>query len=40
MLIRVHGATLHGLDGVLVSVEVDAGRGLPAFQIVGQGTAS
>lgn len=37
MLIRVHGATLHGLDGVLVSVEVDAGRGLPAFQIVGQG---
>jgi magnesium chelatase family protein len=28
---------LHGIDGVLVSVEVDAGRGLPAFHIVGQG---
>ena len=37
MLIRVHGATLHGIDGVLVSVEVDAGQGLPAFHIVGQG---
>ena len=37
MLIRVHGATLHGIDGILVSVEVDAGRGLPAFHIVGQG---
>ncbi len=37
MLIRVHGATLHGIEGILVSVEVDAGRGLPAFHIVGQG---
>jgi len=37
MLIRVHGATLHGIEGVMVSVEVDAGRGLPAFHIVGQG---
>ena len=36
MLIRVHGATLHGIDGVPVEVEVDAGRGLPAFHIVGQ----
>ena len=37
MHIRVHGATLYGIDGVPVSVEVDAGRGLPAFHIVGQG---
>ncbi|MCP4007567.1 MAG: YifB family Mg chelatase-like AAA ATPase [bacterium] len=37
MLIRVWGASLRGLGGVRVSVEVDAGRGLPSFQIVGQG---
>jgi magnesium chelatase family protein len=37
MLVRVHGATLVGVDGVLVAVEVDAGAGLPAFSIVGQG---
>ena len=36
MLIRVHGASLNGIDGVLICVEVDAGRGLPGFQIVGQ----
>ncbi len=34
---RVIGATLDGVEGVLVSVEIDAGRGLPSFQIVGQG---
>jgi magnesium chelatase family protein len=33
---RVYGATLHGVEGVLVGVEVDAGRGLPGFHIVGQ----
>lgn len=37
MLVRVHGATLVGVDGVLVAVEADAGRGLPSFAIVGQG---
>ncbi len=37
MLVRVHGSTLHGVEGVLVGVEVDAGRGLPSFQIVGYG---
>lgn len=37
MLTRAHGATLDGIDGVLVAVEVDSGRGLPNFQIVGQG---
>ena len=36
MLLRVFGATLHVLDGVRVSVEVEAGQGLPAFHIVGQ----
>jgi len=37
MLIRTYGAALQGVDGIRVTVEVDAGRGLPAFQIVGQG---
>jgi magnesium chelatase family protein len=36
VLVRVFGATLHVLDGVRVSVEVEAGAGLPAFHIVGQ----
>ncbi len=36
MLVRAFGATLHVLDGVRVSVEVEAGAGLPAFHIVGQ----
>ena len=37
MLTRVWGATLQGVDGLPISVEVDAGRGLPSFHIVGQG---
>jgi magnesium chelatase family protein len=37
MLIRTYGAALQGVDGIRVTVEVDAGRGLPTFQIVGQG---
>ena len=37
MLTRVWGATLYGIEGRPVAVEVDAGRGLPSFQIVGQG---
>jgi magnesium chelatase family protein len=36
MLIRVCGATLHGVDGLPVIVEVDASSGLPGFHIVGQ----
>jgi magnesium chelatase family protein len=36
MGVHVHGATLDGIRGVPIAVEVDAGRGLPAFQIVGQ----
>ena len=39
MWTRAFGATLSGVDGVLVSVEVEAGRGLPTFQIVGQADA-
>ena len=35
-MIRAFGATLYGIDGLPVRVEVDAGRGLPAFHIVGQ----
>jgi magnesium chelatase family protein len=38
MHVCAFGSTLVGVDGVLVAVEVDAsGRGLPSFQIVGQG---
>ncbi|MEE8557366.1 MAG: YifB family Mg chelatase-like AAA ATPase [Myxococcota bacterium] len=37
MWTRTFGASLRGVDGVLVSVEVEAGRGLPSFQMVGQG---
>jgi len=33
---RVHGATLVGIDGVPIRVEVDSGRGLPGFHIVGR----
>jgi magnesium chelatase family protein len=33
---RVHGATLLGIEGAPVVVEVDAGRGLPGFHIVGR----
>lgn len=36
MLVRVHGASLYGVEGVRITIEVDAGSGLPAFHIVGQ----
>jgi magnesium chelatase family protein len=36
VLVRTHGANLDGIEGERVRVEVDAGRGLPTFQIVGQ----
>ncbi len=36
MLVRVYGATLHGVEGIRVAIEVDEGSGLPAFHIVGQ----
>lgn len=35
MYAKVYGATLDGLDGVLVTVEVDISQGLPVFDIVG-----
>jgi magnesium chelatase family protein len=35
MLAVVPSATLHGLDGRLIRVEVDVARGLPGFTIVG-----
>ncbi|MFQ5697287.1 MAG: YifB family Mg chelatase-like AAA ATPase [Myxococcota bacterium] len=37
MLVRTCGATLQGVEGISVRVEVDSGRGLPAFHIVGRG---
>jgi magnesium chelatase family protein len=39
MWTRAIGATLRGIEGIPVSVEVDSGRGLPSFQIVGQADA-
>jgi len=36
VLVRTFGATVSVIDGVRVSVEVEAGAGLPAFHIVGQ----
>ena len=35
MLATVHSATLHGLEGRVVRVEVDVAPGLPGFTIVG-----
>ena len=36
----IQGAAVYGLDGYLVSVEVDISRGLPCFEIVGLPMAS
>lgn len=35
MYAKVYGATLDGMDGVIVTVEVDISQGLPVFDIVG-----
>ena len=35
MFAQVFGECVVGIDGVLVSVEVDVSNGLPAFDIVG-----
>ncbi|MCJ7511984.1 MAG: YifB family Mg chelatase-like AAA ATPase [Anaerolineales bacterium] len=35
MLAKVHAAAVVGLEGAIVEVEVDTGRGLPSFIIVG-----
>lgn len=35
MLARVYSCAVHGLDGVVIEVEVDTGRGLPGISIVG-----
>ena len=40
MYAQVWGATIDGLDGRLVAVEVDISQGLPAFDIVGLPAAS
>ena len=37
MAIKVNGATLKGIHGYCVSVEIHIGRGLPSFNIVGMG---
>ena len=40
MAIKIISATHRGLDGVLISVEVDIMKGLPTFNIVGLPDAS
>lgn len=35
MLSIIHSMALHGLDGYLVSVQVDVSSGMPCFEIVG-----
>ena len=35
MLVKVDSAALHGIDGMVVAVEVDVSRGLPSFTTVG-----
>lgn len=35
MYAKVYGATLHGIDGCIITVEVDISQGLPVFDIVG-----
>ena len=40
MIARVPTATLYGIDGIKIDVEVDIARGLPAFNIVGLPEAS
>ena len=40
MSIEVKSATVYGLEGIIVKVEVDINYGLPAFNIVGLGGAA
>ena len=40
MLASVLSATLHGIDGRVIRVEVDVAPGLPGFAIVGLADAS
>lgn len=35
MYAKLYGATLHGIDGCVITVEVDISQGLPVFDIVG-----
>ncbi|MGN0957487.1 MAG: magnesium chelatase domain-containing protein, partial [Selenomonas bovis] len=35
MFAKSYGATTLGVDGLIIDVEVDAGFGFPAFDIVG-----
>ena len=35
MALKIISATHRGLDGVLISVEVDITKGIPSFSIVG-----
>ena len=40
MFARTHGATIFGLCGNMITVEIDIANGLPAFEIVGLATAA
>ncbi|WP_232697013.1 YifB family Mg chelatase-like AAA ATPase [Brevibacillus daliensis] len=37
MYAKLYAATVHGIDGLLVTVEVDISNGLPHFELVGLG---
>ncbi|MGG1442771.1 YifB family Mg chelatase-like AAA ATPase [Brevibacillus laterosporus] len=37
MYAKIYSATIHGIDGMLVTVEVDISNGLPHFEVVGLG---
>lgn len=40
MIVKINSASFKGIDGIMVSVELDISYGLPCFNIVGLGDAS
>ena len=36
MLSKIYTATIHGIEGQLITVETDVSNGLPGFYLVGQ----
>lgn len=40
MIVKINSASFKGIDGIMVSVELDISCGLPCFNIVGLGDAS
>ena len=40
MYARTFGATTQGVDGLIISVEVDSANGMPSFDVVGLANAA